>query len=150
VSLVTSPVCSGRRALRTVDDSGSAVTVLSRDMPVSRGETLRVTAQARVVSGRASSVYLPAGRWIQPELVQEAAAVVGVSGWQAVAVEMAAPNDALTAPVRIYSSIDATGTTSGTTSGYVPAWTGDTPRRWALSRRARAEPSRSRQMRLAT
>lgn len=114
VTLVTSPVHAGRRAVRTVDTDGTAgVTVLSRNVPVVAGEVLTATVQAQVLSGRAGSLYLEYRRadGSSEDLYKKHADVASVSGWQTVTVTMTAPTDAVTATIRLYSSYPAIGTT---------------------------------------
>jgi hypothetical protein len=112
-TLVTSPVYGGRRALRTSDSAGSSVTVLSRSVPVFPPEELRVTAQAQVMSGHSGTLYLEYRRadGSSQSSWKSFADVAAVAGWQTVSVAMAAPAEAVSATIRIYSKVDPAGTT---------------------------------------
>ena len=133
-SLVTSPVYSGRRACGQSMDSGSAgVAVLSRRTcrcfrarRCGRPSRLRLSAATRApVPG------VPAGRRLQPGLVQAV-----TRPWPPSPAGSRRGGDGRsgrrrTATLRIYSSITAVGTTPGTMSGCGPACDRRTPRRWA-------------------
>ncbi|MET0235061.1 MAG: hypothetical protein ABW224_10520 [Kibdelosporangium sp.] len=113
-TLVSSPVRTGNRALRTNDTSGtSAVTALSKAVPISGGETLTVTVQAQVVSGLAGSLYLEYRRadGSTEDAYKTHKDLTAGAGWRPLTVAKKAPADATSATIRIYSAIDAVGNT---------------------------------------
>ncbi|MBP2327794.1 hypothetical protein JOF56_008179 [Kibdelosporangium banguiense] len=112
--LVSSPVHTGNRALRTDDNSDDdAVTALSKAVPISGGETLTVTVQTRIVDGLAGSLYLEYRRadGSTEESYKTHKDLTAGSGWRPLAVAKKAPADATSATIRIYSAIEATGST---------------------------------------
>jgi hypothetical protein len=114
--LVNSPTHSGNRALRTVDTvngTGGDVTVLSRAVPVSAGETLTVTVQAMVVSGLAGSLYVEYRRadGSTQDSYKTRTDVTAGAGWRPVTATKTAPADATSVTIRLYSAFAAVGTT---------------------------------------
>lgn len=113
-ALVSSPVHTGNRALRMLDNSGSTgVTALSKAIPVTGGETLTATAWYQVASGLTGSLYLEYRKadGSSSDAYKAHADVTAGTGWRKLTVSKAAPSDATSVTLRLYSELTATGTT---------------------------------------
>lgn len=112
--LVTSPVHTGNRALRMVDNSGTAgETALSKAIPVTGGETLTATAWYQLTGGRTGSLYLEYRRadGSSSDSYKAHVDVTAGSGWRTLTVSKTAPSDAISVTLRLYSEYATTGTT---------------------------------------
>jgi len=112
--LVTSPVHTGNRALRMADSSGSTgVTALSKAIPVTGGETLTATAWYQITSGLTGSLYLEYRKadGSSSDPYKAHVDVTAGAGWRKLTVSKTAPSDATSVTLRLYSELDAMGTT---------------------------------------
>jgi Carbohydrate binding domain len=112
--LVTSPVHTGNRALRMVDNSTTnGETALSKAIPVSGGETLTATAWYQISAGLTGSLYLEYRKadGSSSDAYKAHVDVTAGSGWRKLTVAKTAPADATSVTLRLYSEFDTTGTT---------------------------------------
>jgi hypothetical protein len=112
--LVTSPVHTGNRALRMVDNSSSTgVTALSKSIPVTGGETLTATAWYQLTAGLTGSLYLEYRKadGSSPDTYKTHVDVTTGAGWRKLTVAKVAPSDTTSVTLRLYSALTTTGTT---------------------------------------
>jgi hypothetical protein len=112
--LVSSPVHTGNRALRMVDtrtDDGQ--TALSKAVPVTGGETLTATAWYQVSSGLTGQLWLEYRKadGSSSDAYKAHVDVTAGSGWRKLTLSKAAPSDATSVTLRLYSEHADTGTT---------------------------------------
>ncbi|TDV56622.1 hypothetical protein CLV71_102689 [Actinophytocola oryzae] len=112
--LVTSPVHTGNRALRMVDNNADAgETALAKAIPVTGGETLTATAWYQISSGLTGSLYLEYRKadGSSPDTYKTSVNVTSGTGWRKLTVSKVAPSDATSVTLRLYSALTTTGTT---------------------------------------
>lgn len=112
VTIVDSPVRSGRYAARLVDtSSASGVSLRSAPVAVLPGEGLTASVWLNRTSGSGGWLYLEFWRADGTRTSAFSSPAGGMSGWQQVSIQGVTPNDAVTATVLAYSSFADTATT---------------------------------------